>query len=548
VVLAGISVSLAVLQLQVAASQIGRDLLAQVPQSMFSQPFEPFTALGESATPALIEGLGSDEAEVRLFCLKMLSWGVPKKALPSVLSIARNDPEDRVRVAARFSLWRWHDPSTIPTLLRWAEQGDQGAMYGLGELGDQRALPILATQLAKPMASGELTNNAAYALAKMGERGAAVLLSQLPGSVGRKRVCIITGLMDSRTPVAARKIRELALDEEDEGVIANNLDGHTELIDLARERVGSSPYSECWMRYLADHDATSGPFILQTAKSLFLSGHRDLGAYCYVLAQLKPAGAAEFVGKVAKQEMNYLMTVACSDLELETALVDSKWEAIEQGLPVNRFGWKVALAKYRLGACPAKALSSYATCASQTDIEVVRHLLDTMDKRGRSSVCIALAKLGDKASADRIADVAYQSDRMTCYYVGYALALLRDPRAIPLIRQFGAPIQAEDWAHLDVGPVLQALLDYNLSTVTDTKHAGDIPSLEPVAARVPEASLRRFMAGNDAHKTMALRLASLRNNRALLGFCLRELHGGDVWKRLEAWRAASALMGSAPQK
>lgn len=128
--------------------------------------------------PALLrQGLASPSAPARALHVELLGRFQVLAAADDVVGLLHRDPSVEVRARAARSLGRMGSPRAVEPLLSCVEVGPAAiraqAIWALGEMGAQEALPVLRVTLLGP--SHHLGEMAADALAAIGPAGQRVL-------------------------------------------------------------------------------------------------------------------------------------------------------------------------------------------------------------------------------------------------------------------------------------------------------------------------------------------------------------------------------------
>lgn len=139
-------------------------------------------ALGEigepSAIPALLEGMGDEDVEVRKYATRsMIKFG---RQATEVLLEALDDPSAEVRHYAVRALGEIRDPRTVEALLGMESRVDlETYLWALGRLGDGRGFPAIAEVVGDDDWKVRLT--AVQALRDLGDVRAVPLLAEALG-------------------------------------------------------------------------------------------------------------------------------------------------------------------------------------------------------------------------------------------------------------------------------------------------------------------------------------------------------------------------------
>lgn len=122
------------------------------------RPFMPLllaTALGDAATPRLIEALHDQQPEVRINAATQLGQLRARRAFEPLLAILTDDSQPpTLRGVAASALGGLRDPRALPTLAELAQTDDPdllaGAIDGLADLRDPAGIPYLDAILERP--------------------------------------------------------------------------------------------------------------------------------------------------------------------------------------------------------------------------------------------------------------------------------------------------------------------------------------------------------------------------------------------------------------
>jgi hypothetical protein len=125
----------------------------------------------------LRKGLESRSVPTRAAAVELLGRFQALDALDDVIELLQHDPSSEVRARAARALGRLGSPRAVDALLATVADGPPAtrmqAIWALGEIGDDQAVPVLRILLLGP--SLRLAEQSAIALAAMGEVGARVL-------------------------------------------------------------------------------------------------------------------------------------------------------------------------------------------------------------------------------------------------------------------------------------------------------------------------------------------------------------------------------------
>ena len=129
--------------------------------------------LTEDAAIALIMALGDEASGVKMAASLALGNVEPQKELIRLLKEVLSISEDRTRMVVIYALSQFDIPSTYPLFLAALKDSSpdvrQGAIAGLGELADRRALPYFQKHLLQDPDEG-VRIEAAFRLGKVGSK------------------------------------------------------------------------------------------------------------------------------------------------------------------------------------------------------------------------------------------------------------------------------------------------------------------------------------------------------------------------------------------
>ncbi len=142
--------------------------------------FEELKGMGKQATPALLEGLKSDNIDIRFQCARLLGIVQDPVSKPALRELLQHDAFLMVQLAAASALGSMGDGSGYELATSALEADDEyereNAVIALGDIGDKRATPVLLKALRDPrMHDAE----AALALGKIGDETAVEALIQV---------------------------------------------------------------------------------------------------------------------------------------------------------------------------------------------------------------------------------------------------------------------------------------------------------------------------------------------------------------------------------
>jgi HEAT repeat protein len=139
---------------------------------------EALLAMGEGITPALKDGLTSDDPFVRNVCVMVAARGSFASVVPQLRILLATDPEPDVRTGATAALGRIGRVDDVPTLA-WLTRASETtalrrtAATALGDLGRREGLDTLAGLLGD--GDRRLAQLAADSLVRIGVEGIARL-------------------------------------------------------------------------------------------------------------------------------------------------------------------------------------------------------------------------------------------------------------------------------------------------------------------------------------------------------------------------------------
>lgn len=559
VVLSILIVAANLLQTPPPVERLVNDLFAVVVKEGEEEQIEAVAEFGKDAIPTLTRGAHSGSASERTAALWCLQELADKSTGPLVFALASSDPERHVRNRARVALGSVGSPEHIDALLGWAAEGDAYSVRGLGECGDPRVIPLLASLIGKEFPGSHPglwvshdPDNAGYpaadALARLGEPGMQALEKAFDegSEVERKHVLEAFPFGEQ----SERFLLKFALQggPKGEAVLYHVVDAKSpELLKKMLAALDADPSSKVGAYYAIQHNEWKA--YLRAAERVLAAGG-NISSFVYDLADKRVPGSAPFLLKAIRRGVTEDVIKACEvnhvtdALPLLVAHAKAKKALTPEALgAIASFGPPGLRALDRMvleGSLAADDLSEpLYHVKDPASIPILRgYLADTKSKVRLGVAIEVLGRLGDRDCADRVVKLGRSMPDALGRSVTWYLVDVKDSRAHLWVSKNGHYFNDKN----DAKPYALDILAHALAEDIDLKHLDWIvDDLLPGKDQISPGLIRPLLAKDDGRKGLALWLLREIGDSSDAAAAKREIEGGNVLKRLEAWRTWKKL-------